>query len=852
MTTRIKLRRDTAANWTLNNPILAAGEPGYETDTTKTKIGDGTTHWANLTYVDKGVVAREVIGYFALHGAVPNTANNDWWFESVETDPAGNAYYTGGNIDWNSYDGSNYPGNVHVVKVDVNGEVQWQKELAWADGYEGLGTSAVYNTVSNKLVVVAQMYKNYQAGFYNGGAAVITLDSGTGAIVGNPIMIRDDVTIDGSSTGDVSPSDITLDANGSPIVVGHKNGSGIPYPLTTSSVGEIGSIFVDTAVFAGRNPLAYNEWYVTGTNITSQQFITSINFYENKMATGLVTSGTNATFAVQWRIDTTGQPQFPNNTARFGASIYQAGSGYALNDTLFLDPNQYGGSTSATITVTEVGGGGEIQNFTFTGTFNTSTIKLTVDGSGDFTTEGNWTAVNYSSEAFIWTQNWARTLGGSDFDKVNAVARDSEGNIYLACKTYDITTPAPWGYGYTRGFLAKLDSNGNKLWTKQYSAVDWFNDNDGVTGVAVDSNDNVVISESQVITKLNSAGTVIWQKIIGKDDPMDMWNTCVDIDSNDNIYIAGEYDSAWNNTTDDDFLIIKLSSAGQVLWRRDCGTIADEDTNWNNGYQILAVTDDRVHIAGSSYQSNDDVGFAASLPADGSGSQTGHIGSFFYHDQNEFTVNASTSTVSTVSGLLFTATQVSVTNQTNITSTASTTTNSVTKLRTGDVDGRLENLYSISFEDGSVQTSAYVKGLARAQDGDFVDNTNNFYPNLEHAGKMMRWVAPAWNNSVDIYVPHNDDVAFPIGTQMHFVKEQGIRAFMFWPWADIGDTNDMVIIPSSPADAKLGDMYDSGEGWSVHHPTWDHVPAHVTLTKIDTNRWLLECSSPTQIMDWSW
>ena len=50
MTSRLQNRRDTAANWTSNNPTLAAGEIGYETDTTKFKIGDGTTAWNSLAY----------------------------------------------------------------------------------------------------------------------------------------------------------------------------------------------------------------------------------------------------------------------------------------------------------------------------------------------------------------------------------------------------------------------------------------------------------------------------------------------------------------------------------------------------------------------------------------------------------------------------------------------------------------------------------------------------------------------------------------------------------------------------------------------------------------------------------
>jgi hypothetical protein len=47
---RIQLRRDTAADWTAANPVLAAGEMGLETDTNSYKIGNGTTAWATLPY----------------------------------------------------------------------------------------------------------------------------------------------------------------------------------------------------------------------------------------------------------------------------------------------------------------------------------------------------------------------------------------------------------------------------------------------------------------------------------------------------------------------------------------------------------------------------------------------------------------------------------------------------------------------------------------------------------------------------------------------------------------------------------------------------------------------------------
>jgi hypothetical protein len=43
-------RRGTAAQWTAANPTLAAGEIGFETDTSKFKMGNGSSAWTALTY----------------------------------------------------------------------------------------------------------------------------------------------------------------------------------------------------------------------------------------------------------------------------------------------------------------------------------------------------------------------------------------------------------------------------------------------------------------------------------------------------------------------------------------------------------------------------------------------------------------------------------------------------------------------------------------------------------------------------------------------------------------------------------------------------------------------------------
>jgi hypothetical protein len=50
MAFRIQIRRDTAANWAINNPVLLQAEMGYVTDTNQAKFGNGVDPWNDLAY----------------------------------------------------------------------------------------------------------------------------------------------------------------------------------------------------------------------------------------------------------------------------------------------------------------------------------------------------------------------------------------------------------------------------------------------------------------------------------------------------------------------------------------------------------------------------------------------------------------------------------------------------------------------------------------------------------------------------------------------------------------------------------------------------------------------------------
>lgn len=69
----VQQTRNTAANWTSNNQILAAGEFGLETDTNRMKFGDGSTVWNSLPYAGTGANTSFKYGLYTL--SVNQTSN---------------------------------------------------------------------------------------------------------------------------------------------------------------------------------------------------------------------------------------------------------------------------------------------------------------------------------------------------------------------------------------------------------------------------------------------------------------------------------------------------------------------------------------------------------------------------------------------------------------------------------------------------------------------------------------------------------------------------------------------------------------------------------------------------------
>ena len=116
MATQIKLRRDTAANWNVENPVLALGEPGFDTTNNKLKIGNGVDDWNTLNYltdatVDLSSVAQNIIPD-ADNTRDLGSPTNQWR----------HVYMSGGSLYLDNIKLTNNAGKLEITKVINPGE----------------------------------------------------------------------------------------------------------------------------------------------------------------------------------------------------------------------------------------------------------------------------------------------------------------------------------------------------------------------------------------------------------------------------------------------------------------------------------------------------------------------------------------------------------------------------------------------------------------------------------------------------------------------------------------------------------------------------------------------------------
>ena len=863
MTTRIKLRRDTAANWTANNPILALGEAGIETDNNNIKYGDGITPWNDLDY-PAAIKAREQGGFITEIGLQPSEYPfDDQWLASVAVDDDGNSYYVGG---YEEDDGTWWDRNM-VVKLNPLGGVEWQRRLQVTEGDEGHGTSITIDPTNGQLITVNEFYTNTNSTWVY-SPVIIRLDPATGDIVGYPTVIEDALKISesegGGDIGEIYINAVTLDNDGNTIVAGSKYGDQKLIPVTPL-LGSTGSLLiVSSSTFTTaeypRESGYDSAWWIKGTDLVNKTYINNVNTFQNISGTANVEStGTGATFNFYY-----------NNKVAQVRSGNSYGTNYQPGDVITIPADQINGLTSATITVVNVGGDGSLYyrdysydqtDWSYTYEPDKSKVYLNVtDNDVAFESTGTWTIIhNYNSNAFVWSPNsgtpWNLTIGDSSYDIFDTVAVDSNNNIYAGGHgRTDTGIDGNEGYPEYYGSIVKISQSGEQLWAKSLEIVDggegWE-----VTGLTVDSNDDIILVQDAfgdgLVTKINNDGDPVWRKAFASNNPMNMYDGSITTDEDDNIYVVSSMNS--EGSLGDDLQILKIASDGHLVWQRSLGTWANENTSWYSPGKALTAKNGLLYIAGNTNGASNNIGAAIALPTDGSGLGNYQSNNWIYKETtwegwDDYTLN------STMTNLVIssTATSLTITTSSDYTSSNSEWSSATTPILHG-FGGEIVGVKSLTFEDGSVQTTA-ANGMTRSAEGR-VQYEDSLDLRLEHAGQFI-----VYNNTDDgydqycnVYIPHNNDVAFPIGTEITFVKDENTALIYFYPQ---NGNNEIHIVPAG-LDPYTGypydGVFDGGEGWAVvgrsinTNDTWA-TPGIAKLLKIDVNRWMLSITPGLNII----
>ena len=211
--------------------------------------------------------------------------------------------------------------------------------------------------------------------------------------------------------------------------------------------------------------------------------------------------------------------------------------------------------------------------------------------------------ISIISFAQILNWQWAKGVGGTDWDGIFATTIDTQGNIYVVgifnSPTITFGSTTLTNNGEEDIFIAKYNSNGNVLWAKSAGGIY----EDRALSVIVDASGNIVVTGSFnsptitfgtttltnngnyniFIAKYNNNGDVLWAKSAGSNDE-DFVSSIVAVDATGNIIIAGSFSSPTitfgsttliNNGGSDTFLT-KYNTNGNVIWAKSAGGISTD------------------------------------------------------------------------------------------------------------------------------------------------------------------------------------------------------------------------------------------------------------------------------------
>jgi hypothetical protein len=212
---------------------------------------------------------------------------------------------------------------------------------------------------------------------------------------------------------------------------------------------------------------------------------------------------------------------------------------------------------------------------------------------------------------------WQRCLGGSEGETLYASQQTLDGGYIVVGFTTSFDGDVTGNHGAIDYWVVKMASDGGIDWKRAYggSNTDWphsisvTSDGGYIIAGHTDSNNGNVSgnhgNQDAWIVKLNSNGSIQWQKCLGGTG----WDEAWDIkQTQDGGYImvgrtaSSDGDVAGTNGGTLDYWVVKLSTNGSVLWSRTFGG-SNEDT----AKKVVETADGGFLIVGEAYSSDGDM-----------------------------------------------------------------------------------------------------------------------------------------------------------------------------------------------------------------------------------------------------
>ncbi len=178
------------------------------------------------------------------------------------------------------------------------------------------------------------------------------------------------------------------------------------------------------------------------------------------------------------------------------------------------------------------------------------------------------------------SRRWVRTLGASGNEWCRGVAVDNQGYIYVVGDT-EGSMEGQKNLGSSDVFVAKYDSDGNRLWIRLFGT----HASDIGNGVAVDASGGVYVVASTngktksgarthvLVAKFDGDGTLIWEKAFGTRG--DNYGMGIAADVSGSVYVVGSTMGSMGknkNAGEMDAFLVKFDANGKRLWTRLLGT----------------------------------------------------------------------------------------------------------------------------------------------------------------------------------------------------------------------------------------------------------------------------------------